>query len=34
VNRIDDAADQQAIIHMANMMYHLYGDVFRHLPLD
>jgi pyrroloquinoline quinone (PQQ) biosynthesis protein C len=34
MNRIDDPADQQAIIHMANMMYRLYGDVFRSLPLD
>ena len=34
VNRLDDADDQRAIIHMANMMYRLYGDVFRSLPLD
>jgi len=34
MNRIDAAADRQAIIHMANMMYRLYGDVFRSLPLD
>ncbi|HED14576.1 MAG TPA: iron-containing redox enzyme family protein [Gammaproteobacteria bacterium] len=34
MNRIDDPDDQQAIIHMANMMYRLYGDVFRSLPLD
>jgi thiaminase len=34
MNRIDDPADQQAIIHMARMMYRLYGDVFRSLPLD
>ncbi len=34
MNRIQDPADQDAIIHMANMMYRLYGDVFRSLPLD
>jgi pyrroloquinoline quinone (PQQ) biosynthesis protein C len=34
VNRLEDADDQRAIIHMANMMYRLYGDVFRSLPLD
>ena len=34
VNRLDDEADKAAIIHMANMMYRLYGDVFRSLPLD
>ena len=34
MDRVDDEADQQAIIHMANMMYRLYGDVFRSLPLD
>jgi pyrroloquinoline quinone (PQQ) biosynthesis protein C len=34
VNRLDDDADKAAIIHMANMMYRLYGDVFRSLPLD
>jgi len=34
MNRIDDPNDQQAIVHMANMMYRLYGDVFRSLPLD
>jgi pyrroloquinoline quinone (PQQ) biosynthesis protein C len=34
VNRLDDEADRQAVIHTANMMYRLYGDVFRSLPLD
>jgi len=33
MNRIQAPADQQAIIHMANMMYRLYGDMFRSLPL-
>jgi pyrroloquinoline quinone (PQQ) biosynthesis protein C len=34
MNRVDDGKDQQAVIHMAEMMYRLYGDVFRSLPLD
>lgn len=34
MNRLEDGDDQQAVIHMANMMYRLYGDVFRSLPLD
>ncbi len=34
VNRLDDEHDQEAVIHVANMMYRLYGDVFRSLPLD
>ncbi|BAO45205.1 TenA family transcriptional regulator [Thiolapillus brandeum] len=34
MDRVDDEDDQQAIIHMANMMYDLYGNVFRSLPLD
>lgn len=34
MNRLDDSDDRQAVIHMANMMYRLYGDVFRSLPLD
>lgn len=34
MNRIEDADDQRAVIHMATMMYRLYGDVFRSLPLD
>lgn len=32
MNRIDDEADQQAIIHVAKRMYQLYGDVFRSIP--
>lgn len=32
MNRLDDPADQQAVIHMARMMYGLYGNVFRSLP--
>jgi len=34
MDRLDDEGDQQAVIHTANMMYRLYGDVFRSLPLD
>lgn len=34
MNRLQADADRQAVIHMANMMYRLYGDVFRSLPLD
>lgn len=34
MNRIEDDDDQQAIVHMANMMYKLYGDVFRSIPLE
>lgn len=32
MNRLDDAADRQAVIHVAAMIYRLYGDIFRHLP--
>lgn len=31
MNRLDDESDQQAVVHMANMMYQLYGNVFRSL---
>ena len=34
MNRLHDDADQQSVIHVANMMYRLYGDVLRSLPLD
>lgn len=34
MNRIDNEADQQAIIHCANIFYKLYGDIFRTLPLE
>lgn len=33
MDRIDDAADQAAIVHAAKAFYRLYGDVFRGLPL-
>ncbi|MGD9954198.1 MAG: TenA family transcriptional regulator, partial [Burkholderiales bacterium] len=32
MDRIDARADQDAIVHVARMMYRLYGDVFRGLP--
>jgi len=31
MNRIDDPKDQEDIVHMANMMYLLYGNIFRNL---
>jgi heme oxygenase len=33
MDRIDDAQDQRAIVHAARTFFHLYGDVFRSLPL-
>lgn len=32
MNRIDDPADQQAIIHMAKRMFVLFGEMFRSIP--
>ncbi|QGZ38152.1 thiaminase [Pseudoduganella flava] len=32
MNRLDDAADQDAVVHCAAMFYRLYGDIFRSLP--
>jgi heme oxygenase len=32
MNRLDDPADQAAIVHAARAFYRLYGDVFRSLP--
>lgn len=29
INQLDDPADQEALIHGANMFYRLYGDIFR-----
>ena len=34
MNRIEDSRDRGAIIHCARVMYRLYGDVFRSLPLE
>ena len=33
MNRVNDFADQQQIIHCARMFFHLYGDIFRTLPV-
>lgn len=33
MNKVEDSATQQQIIHCAKMMYRLYGDIFRSLPL-
>ena len=34
MNKIEDEQSQQQIIHCARMMYRLYGDIFRSLPVD
>lgn len=34
VNRLEEPGDQHAVIHTARMMYRLYGDIFRSLPLE
>ncbi len=33
MNKLDDDADKQAVVHCAQMFYKLYGDIFRSLPL-
>jgi len=33
VNRLQDQADRQCVIHAARVFYKLYGDVFRALPM-
>ncbi len=33
MNRLDNDDDKQAVIHCARMIYKLYGDIFRSLPL-
>jgi hypothetical protein len=33
MDRIDDGQDQAAIVHAARSFFHLYGEVFRSLPL-
>lgn len=33
MNRLDDPTDQAAVIHTARVVYRLYGDMFRSLPL-
>lgn len=32
MDRLDDAADQQAVIHAAKVVYHLYTEMFQGLP--
>jgi len=32
MNKISDPKDKEAIIHVANMVYRLYGDVYRSIP--
>jgi pyrroloquinoline quinone (PQQ) biosynthesis protein C len=34
MDRIDDPGDQRWVIHCAKTFFHLYGDLFRGLPLD
>ncbi len=34
MNRLDDPADQAAVVHTAKVVYRLYGDMFRGLPLS
>ncbi|MDQ6993739.1 MAG: iron-containing redox enzyme family protein [Mariprofundus sp.] len=33
MNRLDNNEDRQAVVHCAKLMYKLYGDIFRSLPL-
>jgi hypothetical protein len=34
MNRLDDQADKAAVVHTAKVVYRLYGDMFRSLPLS
>ena len=34
MNRVTDKRDQQAIIEVANRVYHLYGDVYRSIATE
>jgi hypothetical protein len=34
MDRLDDPADQAAVVHTARVVYRLYGDLFRSLPLS
>ena len=34
MNRLEDPADQAAVVHTARVVYRLYGDMFRSLPLS
>ena len=33
MNRLDEPADKAAVVHTAKVVYRLYGDMFRSLPL-
>lgn len=33
IDRLDDAGDRDAVVHTARVVYRLYGDMFRSLPL-
>lgn len=34
MNRLEESGDREAVVHCAKMMYRLYGDIFRQLPLE
>ena len=34
MNRLDEPADKAAVVHTAKVVYRLYGDMFRSLPLS
>ncbi|WP_349571996.1 TenA family transcriptional regulator [Azotobacter salinestris] len=34
MNRLEDGEDQAAVVHTAKVVYRLYGDMFRSLPLN
>ena len=34
MNRLEKKVDKDAVIHSANVIYHLYGNIFRNLPFD
>ncbi|MFT7288183.1 MAG: pyrroloquinoline quinone (PQQ) biosynthesis protein C [Halieaceae bacterium] len=34
MNKLTDPADQQAVVHVANRIYRLYGDVYRSIPSE
>ena len=34
MDKVTDMDDQAAIVHMARVMFRLYGDVFRSLPME
>jgi hypothetical protein len=33
MNRLDEDDDRAAVVHTARVVYRLYGDIFRGLPL-